>query len=333
MYPIIFSVNKTPLDVDNIQYMYSNYPSPSLIKYGFNTIENELNILKLTSNENYANALEYGFANNNKSTIEMGNNTFKIKNFDKEFAESYEISKLFNLIKNNSKIGTNVHSFNNVLKSLKIDATVNELNKKNKIDLLFLRFSDIDLDENSLIHLLIDNLISNCNNISVGGNIVCQLFSCQTDISAQLITFLASKFEECYLVKPMIVSNLSDCKYIVLKNLLNTIKLPNSTSNSDSKFINSINVKVLPSIADTIQCMNSVIFPKKIERYNIILSYLDSKVYEGATYQDFIDDQLLNITKWIETYNGNVDMNKIIDESIKIFSNNCVIEKPLDSFY
>ena len=338
MEPIIYALPKSEYNIDPsvsetvnedlaaLNIFFDTHANPKLIKYGFNNIANQLNMLALTSTPYYKAGLEFDFDRKDSNSITTKANLyFKNKNFDQTFGEFWEILTLFNLLENTQTI----YSMRNSATVKEVTDTYQKIlgNKinyniltgvaKTPVNLVIHKYSDIDIDENAAVEFIINDLPNLLKLQKIGSNMILQFFSLQTQITAEIIYMLSMLYTEAYLIKPIIVSDLSDIKYLVLVGLRQTFNLV-IPKHSNDLFISSLGLKQMSSKYDTIiQCMNSDILPKKYKRYNIIKSYLDTKVYEGATYNDFIKAQDDNAQKWLETF-GNLDNSKqITDDSIK----------------
>jgi len=91
-------------------------------------------------------------------------------------------------------------------------------------------------------------------------------------------------------------------------------------------FVHHIIKEEVPSgLTTIIQCFNSEIIPLRIETYFKIKTYLDGKVYEGATYQEMKESQDKNSNEWCDKFSKiNQDqMEKILESSIKKTDSNC----------
>ena len=332
MEPIIYALPKSDQDINpsELNIYFDTYPSPKLIKYGFNNIGDQLNMVALTSVPYYKAGLEFDFNRQDNNSISVkATKFFNNKNFDQTFAEFWEIFTLFNLLEQGQTIFSprNSATIKNVTDSYQ-KLSKNKANnnifydilttaQKTKASLVVHKYSDIDIDENAAVQFIINDLQNLLNSQKNGSNMVLQFFNLQTQISAEIIFLLSMLYVDAYLIKPTIVSDLFDTKYLVLMNLKHTFNLVIPKHPNDV-YIASLGLKQIPNQYDTvIQCMNSDIMPKKYKRYNLIKSYLDTKVYEGATYQEFIKSQNENTQKWLETFGDLSKSKSLIDESLK----------------
>ncbi|AYV85068.1 MAG: methyltransferase [Satyrvirus sp.] len=340
MEPIIYNLPKVEkyIEIADENIYFDEYPSPKLIKYGFNTINEQLDMVALTSNPYYKSGLNFDFERNDKQSMKTkANELLKTKDFNIDFAEFWEILNLFSILSTTQNIHTTkknivedvVNTYQKLTGSKKSYIVGGpKMKPKEKVTLVIHKYSDIDIDENAAIHLIINDLKDLVSIQEKGANMVLQLFSLQTQTSSELLYYLGSLYNEAYLVKPIVTSNLSDSKYIVLLNLKEkNIKLPKLPKIPTDAYLISLGIKSIPNdFLTVIQCMNSQIIPKKYETYNSIKSYLDSKVYEGSTYQDMVKNQNSNTTKWFETFSdvGAENMKKILDQSIQRSNTVCV---------
>lgn len=304
---------KINLNDDDI-YFDTN-PSPKLIKYGFNNMIDQLDLMAITSISYYRAGLNFDFARTGKDSIATKfSKIFGTKNVDQSFAEFWEIISLFNLFNTNVDIQTShpdtitdiINAYTLISKSKN---KINLINKKGKASLIIHKFSDVDIDENAAIQFIINDLPNLLSNQTVSANMVLQIFGTLTQTMAELIYYLSSLYEESYLIKPSVISEIFDSKYLVLLRLKNQTKFQLPKHSSDV-YLASIGINIPDDVVTTIQCMNAETMPSKYKKYYEIKSYLDSKVYEGATYQEMLERHDEYGEKWIETY---TDLTKPIE--------------------
>lgn len=162
-------------------------------------------------------------------------------------------------------------------------------------DITIKKYSDINIGENAIIELIWNDL----KEILKEENVAIQLYNIETKISAELIYYLSTLYYESYLYKPIISSILSDSKYLVLINS-KRIKIPLFPKNN--KYLTSLSLIVPENIIINIQQINSKLMAEKYNKYLEIKEYLDTQIYEGATYHEFIEKQKQNIKEWIKLF-------------------------------
>lgn len=158
------------------------------------------------------------------------------------------------------------------------------------------KYSDIDIGENAIIELIWNDLKKI---LLKKENIAIQLFNIETKISAELIYYLTSFYYESYLYKPIISSILSDSKYLILIDPKD-ISIPSFPKNNN--YLTSLSLIVPENIIVNIQQMNSILIAEKYNKYLEIKDYLDTQIYEGAMYHEFIEKQKQNIKEWIKLF-------------------------------
>lgn len=316
------------LEIVQDDIKFSKTPNPKLLKYGFSDLGDTLDFVELTSNIYYKTGLNFDFDRKDpKSIMIKGIENFG-NTFDQTFAEFWEIINLFDLFNTDQTIYCDrVDTINSIVKFYnKKFKTTNKLsttNKLNNVSLILKKFSDVDLEENLLIHLLVNNLFDLLHNQIDKGTMVIQLFEIQTKVLVQIIYYLSTLYESSYLIKPMISSSISNSKYLVLtkyrgKNSFFLKKIP------DNLYLSSIIDSPIPeTLIAIIQCINSYLLPLKYFIYSKIKNYLDTKVYEGITYVEMIEKQNNNTNKWIDMFLDPNRLKKILDISIQITSKNC----------
>ncbi len=306
MNPIIFMVPAIDLiQIDDSNLIYDFQPSPKLIKYGFNNINEQLDIMSLTSNPYYRVGLNFDFERNDDQSItKIGSKFFNYDKFDKTYAELWEIISNFKLLDNNKSISTShTETITNIainyqkLRANNKKYDIVDIESDKKVDLVIDKISDVDIDENAVVQYILLKLHKYLEKQSIGSSMVLEMFGTQTQVTIELIYYLSSLYTQAYIIRPIISSDFSDEKYLVLINLREKNIFPKIIS-SDDTYIVSLNVPKIPiSLTSIVQCINSYIMPKKYNRYKIIKNYLDTKVYEGATYQDMINTQNKNTQK------------------------------------
>lgn len=323
MEPIIYKFIKPDktIKIPESNFIFDTEPSPKLIKYGFNQSTEKMNVFSLIENPHYKNGLSINFDRTDKNSAKskwekIFTLSDKILNL-KNFCTWWEILCLFGLLNKNQTILSNkidlnlksiIESYQKIFKS----KSKLELDKKSPISLIIQTYSEIDLDENAYIHLLLTDLPDLFTNQITGSTMILQIFSIHTNITVQLIYYLSSLYTETYIIKPSTTSKLSEEKYLVLINLISKpdLKIPKFKPHT---YLSTINIQIPQSFVNNIQCMNSVLIPMKFSKYYEIKTYVDSNIFEGDTYDKFMQIQNENIAHWFDTF---VNQSKI-DLAIK----------------
>lgn len=330
--PIIYALPKIDKKIEpkESNFYFDEKPSPKLIKYGFNTLTDELDLSAITNIPQHKAGLNFDFERTDSGGIyPKVSSRFKIKKFDQNFAEIWEILLLFSLLNTKQTIATNhTNTLNEIvtlygqISSSKPNISVSDL-KTNSASLVIYKYSDINIDENAAIDIIMKNLKQLLSIQNTGAAMILQLFSLQTQTSAEIIYYLTSLYNNAYLVKPVISSDLLDSKYLVLIGLKEQTKF-SLPSYPENVYLISMDIGNLENdFVTKIQCMNSQIIPLKYKKYIQIKNFLDTKVYEGSTYQEMIDIQDKNTNKWIETFFDKDAPRNILDESLKLTDDKC----------
>lgn len=342
MEPIIYSLPKSEKSINplDLRTSFEPDPSPKLIKYGFNNIAEQLNMIALTAIPQYRAGLEFDFNMDNKdSIVHHVDKVLKTNDFDQTFGELWEIIVLFSIIKpgvifSMDKSTSNV--INTYLKFTKQNINVNVVSNYNSIkgpvSTVIYKYSDINIDENAAVQFIINELPELLSIQSTGSNMIIQLSNLQTQISAEIIVLLSTLYTESYLYKPTIVSDLADTKYLVLLNLKQPFQLT-IPDHPENMYLTSLGIGRTANYDNIIQCMNSDIVPRKYKRYHMIRSYLDTKVYEGSTYQEFIQLQNANIDKWLETFANPDNYSALLNVSLEKTNEKCGIYFKLTNIF
>lgn len=336
MIPIIYAFPKIntlePGVPNNLTIEFDKNPSPKLIKYGFNNINEEI---RAFGSEHYKAGLNFDFSRTDKKSMDaMSKEVFGVKKndikFDSNFAQFWEMLNVFGLLKkpNETIYTTNASTSEDVSKVYQIlHKTKNTYHITEKApkaaSVVIYKYSEIDIDENASIQFIIDSMPKLLSSQTQGSSMILQLNSLQTQTSAEIIYYLASMYNEAYLTKPLASSDLSDIKYLVLIGFKPQPtffpKIPPNT------YLSSLGIKNLPeNFVMVIQCINSEIIPKKYNTYNRIRAYIDSKVYEGATYESMINKQDENTKQWFETFGQAEGMDKLLDQALAESGNKCL---------
>lgn len=345
MEPIIYLFPKSDkiIEPNEINIIFDDQPSPKLIKYGFNNINEQLDMIALTSIPYYRVGLSFDFQSTDENSIvTRASKLLKTNNFDQHFAEFWEILNIFGLLDKNQQIyTTHVNSIKNITDIYKKMTNTNytysilddKTIKSRQVSLVINKYSDVDIDENAAIELLINQLADLLNIQKKGANMIIQLFSLQTQTSAEIIYYLSMLYNEAYLMKPIVTSDLSDSKFLILLNLKteSTLSIP---KHPESLYLVSLGIKLLPNnFTRIIQCMNAEIIPKKYLKYSQIKSYLDTKVYEGATYQEMLKKQHQNAIEWLEIFADPSKIKSLLDTAIAKTTNKCNIYEQLTNLF
>ncbi len=317
MEPIIYKFAKPDkaIKIPESNFIFDTEPSPKLIKYGFNQTTEKLDLITLFENPHYKNGLNFDFDRTDKTSIkEKCKNTFgsKIENYEK-FCACWEILHLFKILNKNQTVMTDDSDIKMITQShqkiFKSKTKIDFVGKKDKksATLVIKTYSKIDLDENAYVHLLGADLSDLLSRQTTGSAMILQMFSTHTQIMAQIINYLSSLYNESYIIKPSVISDLSDEKYIVLVGLISATKFtyPKPKPNT---FLSTIGILVPDTYDNNIQCMNSKLIPDKFKKYYEIKTYLDSKVFEGITYTEMIRKQDANTANWFDIF---MDQNKM----------------------
>lgn len=337
-----FPQTHTSITKSNIQIEFETSPVPKLMKYGFNNMIDYPELNSITNDDHYKAGLNFDFERKDSESINSkGSSMFGNKIFNQTLCEFWEIMILFELFGCKSIQTSHPDDMINVVSvyNSKIDSTkkitVKPYNKSTS-DLFFHKFSDTDIDETILTNMLMEDLDKLCQNQTTGSNCVIQLFGCQSQIMIELIYYMISNYEEAYIYKPLIVPDLFDCKYLVMLNLKKKFEKFDTKKSNDHYFSKLFNdtIKIPTELSNVIQCMNSQILPKKFLSYGIIKKYLDTKVFEGATYRELIDKQNNNTDKWINMFFTNVSKAQdILKKSMEITEKSCNFSKQIDDFF
>lgn len=321
MNPIVYKLITENKDVPKtFSYKVDSSPPPKLITYGFNDSVDKLDFIGLTSNKYYRSGLNFDL-----DTMKKKLNKSSVKNINQTQAEFIEIVKLFGLDKSPQKIYTNRSKDLVDIQEI-FD---NKFEQKNKsASLIYWKLTDIDIidvDESTYIELLLKDINDIFSALNKSGTLVLQICGTKTNIMAEFIEYFAKLFDIGYIVRPIIVSNLSDTKYLLLDGYNNSYS---NIKFKSSNYLVSIGIDISLNIRNVIQCINSHIMPIIFNSYRRIKDYLDSQVYEGATYTDFITEQNNNADRWISMYiKKDININELLQNILIASTSECIYHK------
>lgn len=314
-------IDTAPFVLSKKDIRYDKYPNPRLIKYGYNSITDNLNMLAITNNEHYKAGLKFDLSRTDaKSLSSQAKKKFGIKEFDNTVAEFWEImSVIFESSLDHTIITNRPDEMSTVLdiKKKVFGAHKSKVVKKGGATLGIYKFSDTDLEENAYISILLSELKEILSNKTE--HLILQMFGLQTSISAELIYWLSSHYEKGYIFRPMCISELSSATYLVFKGVKKELDAT-SISGATKSYLVSITKDPIPtSISSVLQCYNAQILPLKYKVYDKIKEFLDMKIYEGAEYQEMIQAQDVATDLWLNTYSDPETLQKMFD--IKVNQN------------
>lgn len=260
---------------DTLQINITQGESVRLFKYGKSDLDPSRDYVSITSSPEYANALPF----HPESFTKQIDSQLKIKS-DRRILELYEIAAVFNLGSFRSN-----------------DDSVLQLNKIFKGTDTYVHFvTQVDLQESLVAH----EVVSNLKNVKT--NAIFQITSTQTQVSIQLLYWLASLSESCYVYRPTVISDLYDIKYVILQN----VKVPKVTSKGA---IESLGIQVPDDFTKSIQCMNLALMKRKIQLYETIKDYLKTAVPKIEE----TEAQSNNAKKWMDTF---LKPDKLLDKML-----------------
>ena len=313
----------------NIMTVYGDKPALKLLKFGFDHITKCVDVLSITASDHHRIHLNIDFTRKDPKSIgSLCNEKLQMNSLDNTTAELWEIINVFRLM-NTDQIYMSSHqdivgTINKTMVSKKyVDGKSSPTKSPEKASLIINKYSDIDLDENVLIHMLLDDISSTYSKQPVGSSLVVQIFGCYTSVSADIIFCLASFYEKSHIYIPSVTPFYSDSKYLVLNGLKKKIqlKIPKQPTNAYvQKLLIDVDTDI---IAPLLQCMNSHIVPKRLRKYFSIEKYIQDKIYEGAIYDDLMKIQNTNTEDWINKYTNIERLSVLVDNIIDKNSKAC----------
>uniref|UniRef100_A0A6C0CC26 Uncharacterized protein n=1 Tax=viral metagenome TaxID=1070528 RepID=A0A6C0CC26_9ZZZZ len=329
------------VNVKNISL--SNDPSPKLIKYGFNKTTDNFNVIDLMKDDHYKIGLNFDFDRTDAESINVvGKKTFNITGIDHNFCMFWEILNLFGMLAidqtiltNIKNTMTNITSVYNKMTKAKVNTKIYEtMPPKEKASLIVNKYSDVDLEEDAVVHLIINDLQRSIPLAAPGSSMIFQIFSCQTAIMTELIFFMMSLFNEAYIIKPLTSSDLSNEKFLVLGDMKKKVSMFDIPKKySSSTYMSSLNIDLPVEYVTIIQCINSELIPQKFLMYNNIQAYIRSKMYEGAQYQELYRCQNKNIASWIEMFTDFSKFEDLLKSTLDKSDKKCILSRRIENVF
>lgn len=296
----------------NVIVSFDNYPSPGLLKLGYNDIDEGIDLFGITSNS------DYKIFNNidiNKKTIgEFG----FFPSITTEKAELLEIINIFNLIQSDQDIYTSEYDdLEDILKTKKKDnKIIKKIDSKTEVSLVIHKISSISIDENGVCLILVEILDSLIKSQKIGANMVLQLFDMKTLITVEILNYINSMYEECFVVNCCSSDIFENSRYLVClglkkKILLGDITIPNNMYISSIGF-NDISNEFM-EIIKFINIENILI---KTNIFQKMEKYGDIKNENQDEYNNIIINQTNNIKKWINLFSKE-NSKELLDECLK----------------
>ena len=338
--PVIYqlpSINKIIVENENVRHHIN--AAPGLLKYGYNYIDSDMDLMSFSSNSNYKSALDISYDRVDENSIEyVINNTFGLSDPSVTDMELWEIFSLFDLVKKGCKISCQIApDVDKLVESYSkyhhID-DVKYIPESNKVNLAIFATTHIAVDESAHTQLIL-SLISK-SNLEKNGSMIVQLFGPSTAPTVQLAAFLTGYFDFAYVIKPTITSEIAQYIYLVL--IKSKEPLPSLPSNllHVPNYISDIGINVPAPIDSVFVCLISQLITKRHARYNTIKSFLSSKLYEGDAYDEYKSFQDKLVEYWKQTH---LDLSKAkaeLDRSVSQKQDACSvyndIYKILDDF-
>jgi len=334
MQPVIYKLPTTENKIKLKPVIETDiYPSPKLIKYGFNQLSDRINMVELTKNDHYRAGLNFDFTRADPIWKE----TFGIK-VDQDFCIFWEIMDLFGMLNLNQTVISNISTtinqiftaFNKLAKKKLTSKAHEKLPAKEKITVFIQKYSDIDLTEDNMVMLILTDMIKMLDKQSnPGSSAILQIFSIQTTIMTELIYYLGTLYDEAYIMKPLASSDLSDEKYLILNGLKKGAVIFDLPKMKQNSYLHTLNLDLPSEFTEIIQCINAEIMPQKYITYLQVETFLANKVYEGATYQEMIQKQNDNVQNWIKIYTDLTKSESFLEQVLDQSSKVCVAHREI----
>jgi hypothetical protein len=267
-------------------------------------------------NINYISRLDYSLPAIAKGSLGV---------IDRPTAILWEIMSVFNLFTSLKKISSNkpelIKKTEKIYQHIFSDKTKRNYVETNAELVIFLT-SEIEVDEIVAAQIILNELPGYFDKISVDGTLVLQIFGIKTRIMFDLVYLLTSFFQSAYLIKPETVSNIYQESYIVLSGLVKKSSL-NFNLNTTGGYPYSLHLEPNNLFKSVIQCMNNELLGFETKQESVTRNYLQQKIYEGNTDQDYIEAQANNARLWTATFSNPDLIKKVLDDQLSTSTSLC----------
>ena len=341
--PDIFDLSKNDNNNTNnfntkYDIYYSRFPSPQIIKYGYNNFIqlSKTRLYDLLNQEKYkdrnfylvTSPFEVNFINKTlnseiKDIEEYSKEFFKNKNFSKhiEFYKIWEIMFLFpNLQKN--KLKCSIKSDINDCKDC-IEIFREKYFKKQTSNISIKQM----LDQSNLVIVSYDNkynkkheeieylgdLIKNVNSslkiLAKDGCLVIKIYECFTIVTVKILFILSSIFKKFHIFKPYISRDFESEKYAIFEgyqdkktNLNDLEKYSEKTNNVTflTDFLEDLEIDL--EFEEKIINSSLVLYNKFYASIHKMINYINSNNYYSLEYNKFLEEQKKASEFWKDTF-------------------------------
>lgn len=313
-------LNKLPkLLFDNSTYQSQ---TTILTEYYINNIQSDSVLEDLKNSENYILDLLLNMTKKHEKYLQITNKYF-------EYLEILNIqmldinNKIEITFYNNNEKDNLFHAVNDICMFKKIDYTIkenyidyfkiqtvfNEITNEKTSDLIFY---DLIQDNVNEINEMLQALPKILFNLKKNGNLIICLHDTYSTAMMDILFYLNCIFKKVFISRPLIMNVHNKHRYIVCKNLQNTINnfdIMNLVKFVNQKILNCKDeTKKITSKSKIFDCKIPIFFKQKLSDINCIygqlilentMLYINNKNYEIALYYK----NLLNIVNdWIELH-------------------------------
>lgn len=305
MYPVIFQIPKIdPIKIVTQDISFDDQIQPKLMKYGSNYLINEISTINIISHEHFKDVLVYD--------LSKWDDFFGTEKVSQTTIEIWEILFCFGFFKKENDVVTSHPSeMKSVIKAFNGISKTNMTVVDKKASLAFYKLSDIELEEGIWCNMVMTQLNDMLSSIQKKATLIIQLMSCQTKATVDIIQFLVSISSESFIIKPTVVSDLLDMKYLVLIGVSNDA-IPKIPSVPNKLYLASLTPDK-SEIVQSIQSMNADLIPKKFFAYQKIKQYIENSLFGGIETMNMINKQEENKNKWMSLFTKANSMNGLLD--------------------
>lgn len=304
IYPLIYQLPKlSPIKINQNEITFDDQIQPKLLKYGSNYMIDNLPLLNITSSKHHTDMLPFN--------LPQSITPFK-NQLNQTTMELIEILTLFNLIKKNQSFSSNVQP-KDILTELETLFKI-KIPSEKKASIVFHKFSEIDIDENIWINLIMGNINNIFSSVQKDGNVIIQLFSFQTKAAVDILYYLSSLAKESFIIKPSVISDVFDCKYLVLLNVTEVV--PKINPVPKNLYLASLLSDDLTKLIPTIQNVNSILLSKKFISFHKFNTYISDNTIGGIKTQSLKKKQIENMDNWINTFTTKSDQTELMEKII-----------------
>ena len=292
MDPLVYPLPHVADPITKWQPVTCERPPRPLLKYGYTT-QSSIDYVTITTGEYYTASLDVYLDTESIQRIKEATGMDKVTTASVELWEIGSLSDLWKNVKRVLAPGarsvmTDIARANGHKWSIS--------DEDGNADLAVYRYTNDPIEETTCLQAITEVLPGLFNGLAKGGKLVIQLARLSTTAMAELITFLASHFQESYLIRPAILSAIYDGCYFVGKDYRGSA----SKIQGIDGCLHSLGIEVPEEIDRTMACLAGRLVPARYRQYYRTKSYLDGGLYNTDRADMYKKQREGHLSRWIE---------------------------------